>query len=66
MHNDLYEDMNTYMLDPLVNMDAQVQGFAEADFSPLVKVFESPSRDDETVSLYKEHTFSKYACNCDE
>lgn len=66
MHNDLYEEMNTYMLDPLSDMDAQVHGLAEADFASLVKVFESPTRDGETVSLYKEYTFSKYECNCDE
>ncbi len=65
-HNDLYEDMNEYILDSFADMDKQVKGFAEKDVAPLVKVYKSVTSDFQELTLYKEYKFKEYECDCNQ
>ncbi|MFC0014216.1 MULTISPECIES: hypothetical protein [Allobacillus] len=64
-HNDLYEDMNEYILDSSTDMDEQVKRFAEQDIAPLVKVYETASSDFGELTLYKEYKFKEFECGCE-
>ncbi|MDG5788562.1 hypothetical protein QA612_13835 [Evansella sp. AB-P1] len=63
-HNKLYEDMNEYHLDSSADFEKQIREFAKTDFAPLVKVYESDTRDFEEIRLYKEYNFKEYECGC--
>jgi len=65
-HNDLYEDMNEYILNPTANMDEQIKEFAQNDIAPLVKVYESVTSDLKDLTLYKQYKFNEYECGCDK
>lgn len=65
-HNDLYEDMNEYILYSSVDTDQQVKGFAERDVAPVVKVYESATSDFRKLILYKEYKFKEYECDCEQ
>ncbi|MEN2466915.1 hypothetical protein [Ornithinibacillus sp. JPR2-1] len=67
VHNDLYEDMNQYLLDSSKEMEKQVAEIAEQDIAPVVKVFIANSADVKgDVTLYKEFYFKEFECNCTE
>jgi hypothetical protein len=63
-HNNLYLDMNEYNLDSSKDLTEQVREFAKMDVAPLVKVYESNSRDFIDMALYKEFTFKEFECGC--
>nr|WP_289038778.1 hypothetical protein [uncultured Allobacillus sp.] len=65
-HNDLYEDMNEYIIDSYAGMDEQVKRFAEQDIAPLVKVYETDSSDFGELTLYKEYKFKEFECDCEQ
>lgn len=64
-HNDLYEDMNEYVLDSFTDIDKQIKEYAKIDVAPLVKVYESATSDFKESILYKEYTFEEYVCACE-
>ncbi|WP_217587538.1 hypothetical protein [Lentibacillus saliphilus] len=64
-HNNLYEDMNEYVVDVSHDIGKKVEEFARKDVAPLVKVFESNTSDFKSLKLYKEYTFKTYECDCD-
>ncbi|MYL57591.1 hypothetical protein [Virgibacillus halodenitrificans] len=65
-HNDLYEDMNEYILDSSTEMDKQVKEFAKKDVAPLIKVYESFTDDFKDITLYKQYKFKEYECDCEQ
>lgn len=65
-HNDLYEDMNSYVLDSSVDFEEQISKYAKLDVAPLVKVYESVTSDCKKLKLYKEYTFKEYGCDCEK
>ncbi|MFB1050302.1 hypothetical protein [Paraliobacillus sp. JSM ZJ581] len=65
-HNNLYEDMNEYIINPSTNMYDQVKTFAKIDIAPLVKVYESSTKDFKELLLYKQFVFKEYECNCNQ
>ena len=64
--NDLYENMNKYILDSSTEMDKQVKEFAKKDVAPLIKVYESVTDDFKDITLYKEYRFKEYECDCEQ
>lgn len=64
-HNDLCESMNAYILDLSCNLSEQIMALARKDVAPLVKVFESNTRDFKEKSFYRAYTFKAYECHCD-
>lgn len=65
-HNDLYEDMNEYILNPSAEMDKQVKEFAKIDVAPLIKVYESVTGDFKDITLHKKYKFKEYECDCEQ
>lgn len=63
-HDDLYFDMNEYIIDSFDDMDKQIKAFAKADFAPIVKVYESDTSDFKEYRLYKEYKFKEFECGC--
>ncbi|WP_078592963.1 hypothetical protein [Evansella clarkii] len=63
-HNNLYEDMNEYPLDSSADIETQIREFAKKDVAPLVKVYESDSRDFKEVRFCREYKFKEYECDC--
>lgn len=65
-HNDLYENMNKYILNSSTEIDKQVKEFAKKDVAPLIKVYESVTDDFKDITLYKEYRFKEYECDCEQ
>ncbi|WP_026907299.1 hypothetical protein [Paucisalibacillus globulus] len=63
-HNNLYQDMNEYLVDSSDNLVEKVKEFAQQDIAPVVKVYESDSKDFSKGQLYKEYKFKEFECNC--
>lgn len=63
-HNNLYEDMNQFVLDLSIDIDKQVREFATRDIAPIVKVYESNTSDFKEFRLYKEYKIKEYECHC--
>ncbi len=65
-HNDLYMDMNEYTIEQSDDLEERVKEIAKTDIAPIIKVYESDTRDFSGCKLYKEYSFQEYECNCDE
>ncbi|KMY45419.1 hypothetical protein AC622_15290 [Bacillus sp. FJAT-27916] len=65
-HNDLFIDMNEYILDLTKDVEEQIKELAKVDVAPLVKVYESDTREFKEYRLYKEFIFKEYECGCEE
>lgn len=63
-HNDLYIEMNEYMLDESLDFEKQMKKYAEHDVAPVIKVYESATSDFKELRLYKEYKFKEYECGC--
>lgn len=63
-HNDLFIDMNEYVLDAKKDLHKQVHQLAKTDVAPLVKVYKSDTSNDKDFRFYKEYTFKEYECSC--
>ncbi|WP_462406305.1 hypothetical protein [Gracilibacillus sp. Marseille-QA3620] len=65
-HNDLFIDMNEYILDLTKDVEEQIKELAKVDVAPLVKVYESDTCEFKEYRLYKEFIFKEYECGCEE
>ncbi|RIU90212.1 hypothetical protein [Oceanobacillus picturae] len=65
-HNNLFEAMSEYHLDLSIDLYKQVREFAKMDVAPVIKVFESVTRDLKELRLYKEYKFKEYECSCNQ
>lgn len=63
-HNNIYEDMNEFLLDLSIDIDQQIRELAKTDVAPLVKIYESDTSDFKELKLYKEYKFKEYDCGC--
>ena len=63
-HENLYLDMNDFIIDSSDDMDKQIKEFAKLDFAPVVKVYESDTADFKEFRLYKKYKFKEYECGC--
>lgn len=63
-HSNLYLDMNEYYLDISRDIDKQVRNLAKVDVAPVVKVYESDTKEFKEVRLYKEFKFQEFECGC--
>lgn len=64
-HNNIYLDMNEYCIDATKNLDIQIGELAKLDIAPVVKVYESDTKDFKNFKLFKEYNFKEYECGCD-
>lgn len=65
-HNNLYLDMNEYIIESSEDMDKKIKEFAKLDVAPVVKVYESDTSDLKEYRLYKEYKFKEYECGCNK
>lgn len=65
-HNNIYEDMNEYLLDSSTDLENKIWDFARTDVAPLVKVYKSDTSDFEELKFYKEYRFQEYECGCNQ
>lgn len=63
-HNNLYLDMNRYIIEPTKDLDKQIRKIAKKDIASMVKVYESDRSDLEDFRLYREYYFKEYECGC--
>ncbi|HZG71479.1 MAG TPA: hypothetical protein VEY51_08065 [Chondromyces sp.] len=63
-HNRVFEELNEYILDSQAGMAGQVRKLAKLDVAPMVRMYQSDTKDYTKISLYKEYRFKEYECSC--
>jgi len=64
-HEDLYIDMNEYVLDTTAEMEQQVSSLAQKDIANVVHVYESDADNEGNRKLYKKYHFKEFDCGCE-
>lgn len=65
-HENFCVEMNEYIVESLEHIKQFVNKIAENDIAPLVKVYESISKQFNEIKLYKQYEFKQYECHCNK